>query len=208
MIKKTILALSALLLAAQLNAELIFNFQQVGDDVVMTSSGSIDVSGLVSTTFTSWGGTGTQDFVIHLMGGNSPSNINASYIFHSGTDFSAWTTDNPFSDSWFNYNYVGTKVFSTYAGSDSSGMLAGLSFNSGDLVGSIWTPDQTWTAAGRTLASIGLNVGTYTVTDIVSGQSITYIIGVSAVPEPSTYAGLAGASALLIVLLRRKKMTA
>jgi hypothetical protein len=71
------------------------------------------------------------------------------------------------------------------------------------LNGSVWTPDQNWIATGQTLASIGLNPGTYTVTDAVSGESITYQIG-QPVPEPLTMLG-AGAAVAFGAAFKRQK---
>lgn len=53
------------------NAAILFNFQEVGGGVVMTSSGSIDTAGLVSTFSEGWGGAGFESGVTDIMGGGT-----------------------------------------------------------------------------------------------------------------------------------------
>jgi len=184
-------------------AGLIFTFEEVGSDVIMTSSGSIDTAGLVSTSFADWGGTGVYtDGTIGLIGGTDAGGINTSYAFHAGTDFTPWTTGNPWNASFFAFSFVGTKGFATFVNAVGGGYDPGLAINTSDLVGSVWTPDQDWTAAGETFASIGLNPGTYTVTDNVSGEFITFQIG--AAPEPATLA-LLGLGTLAFGIRRRSQ---
>jgi hypothetical protein len=68
-----------------------------------------------------------------------------------------------------------------------------------DIIGGIWTPDQNWTwGPGATFASLGLNIGTYTVSDAVTSESITIQI----VPEPASL-GLVGLCAGGIFFTRR-----
>lgn len=184
-------------------AGLVFDFEQVGGDVVMTSSGSIDTAGLASTSFAGWGGTGVYtDGVIDLLGGTDASTIDTSFAFHSGTDFTPWTTGNPWNTSFFSFSFVGTKGFATFVNAVGGGYDPGLAISSSHLVGSVWTTDQIWTATGETLASIGLNPGTYTVTDSVSGEFITFQIGPAPAPEPATLA-LFGLGALALGARRR-----
>jgi hypothetical protein len=68
------------------------------------------------------------------------------------------------------------------------------------------TPDQVWTyAAGTTFASLGLNLSTYAVSDIVTGETITIQVG--AVPEPAALL-LLGAGVATVAARRRLKTRA
>lgn len=167
------------------HADVIFTFADDGGNVTMTSSGSIDTSNLLTGPHGGWGGTTAY---IHASGysligstGGSLGLTNRAYTFHAGTDFTPWlgatfsSTETSFVDS-------GTTQFSTYG---HTGVVPGLMINTSDLVGTIWTPDNSWTRAG-TLAGLGWNTGTFTVSDAVNGESITFQVGSAAVPEPST----------------------
>ena len=167
----------------------------------MTSSGSIDTTGLVPATFSGWDGTGVFASNTDLMGGTDVGGIDTTFAFNPGTDFSAWQGGNPFSADFFSFTPTGTKGFATYIGSDP--YFPGLAVLASQLNGSVWTPDQNWIATGQTLASIGLNPGTYTVTDAVSGESITYQIG-QPVPEPLTMLGAGTAVAFGAAFKRQK----
>ena len=194
--------LSNVLTSQQSQAAIIFSFQQVGSDVTMTSSGSIDTAGLVAANFQGWGDTGVEENgQTDLMGGTNAGSINLTFSFNPGTDFSAWQTGNPFDNSFFGFSVSsGSKGFSTYSRDASFNLVPGLGVRDSDLNGTVWSPDQNWIATGQTLASIGLNPGTYTVTDAVSGESITYQV----VPEPLTMLGAGAAVAFGAAFKRRK----
>lgn len=191
-------------LAGGANAGVTFTFEEVGGNVVMTSSGSIDTLGLVSASPKGWGDVGIYNAGdITLMGGTTvgTSELDLTFAFNSGTDFSAWMPGTSWNSSFYDFiATAGSKQFATYSGGGP--FLPGLSLVANDLVGSVWTPDQTWTANGTTFASIGLNPGTYTVSDAVSGESITYQIG--PVPEP-TSALLVGLGGMLLMSRSRRR---
>jgi hypothetical protein len=72
-----------------------------------------------------------------------------------------------------------------------------------DISGGIWTPDQNWTwGPGASFASLGFNIGTYTVSDALTSESIT----IQVVPEPATF-GLMGFSTLGLLFRRRRSRT-
>jgi hypothetical protein len=50
--------------------------------------------------------------------------------------------------------------------------VGGIGAVGSDIIGGIWTPDQNWTWAGASFVSLGLNIGTYTVSDAVTSESI------------------------------------
>ncbi|RIX46202.1 MAG: PEP-CTERM sorting domain-containing protein [Rhodocyclales bacterium GT-UBC] len=196
------LAVSALfaLASAPALAGLTFTFSEVGNNVTMTSSGSIDTNQLVlQNSASSWGGTGIQYYGnTSIMGGTSVGSIDISFGFHNGTDYSAWSSSGLWDTFWLGVSSIdsGSKGFATYIWD--SVITPGLGVERADLVNGLWSPDQNWTFANTNFASLGLVSGTYTVTDAVSGEFISYQIGESAnnIPEPASLAliglGLAG----------------
>lgn len=190
------------------NADVIFTFADDGGNVTMTSSGSIDTSNLLFGPHGGWGGTTayTHASGYSLIGSTAGSIgfTNQAYTFHAGTDFTPWlgatfsSTETSFVDS-------GTTPFSTYG---HTGVVPGLMINTSDLVGTIWTPDNSWTRPG-TLADLGWNLGTFTVSDAVNGESITFQVGTAAVPEPATLVFLSlGLVAVGVLRSRRQVLTA
>lgn len=191
-------ALSMLALAERANASIIFTFSEVGGTVTMTSSGTLDTTKLVSVSLPDgWGGTGTEDNAtpgdIDIMGGTSFGGINAQFGFNSGTDASAITNPGgPFAfDNFSVASITGSKAFTTYSGFVGGLRQPGIGVDSSDIIAGLWTPDQNWTyAPGATFASLGLNPGTYTVSDSLTSESITIQIGPASavIPEPSSLA--------------------
>lgn len=179
---------------ARADASIIFLFTEEGGTVKMTSHGTLDTSKLVSVVLPDgWGGTGTEHNGapgdIDIMGGTSFGPINLQFGFNPGTDASAITNPGgPFSFSSFPFVAVaGSRSFTTYSGFIDALRQPGIGIRREDLVGNLWTPDQEWTyAAGATFASLGLNPGTWAVSDILTGETITIQIGDVAVPEPAT----------------------
>jgi hypothetical protein len=202
----------ALLCAQSAHANVLFHFTQAGSDVKMTSSGTLDTSKLLVSTFSDgWGGTGVENNTlpgdIDIMGGTAFGGVDTLFKFHASTDDSAISNPGgPFSFSNFNWTVTsGSKSFATYAGFDGGFRQAGIGVRSVDIVGGQWTPDQNWTSFGATFASLGLNVGTYSVSDSVTSETITIQVGGSAsVPDGgTTFVLLCGAFAGLLGLRRR-----
>ena len=178
----------------------------------MTSSGTFDTTKLVSVVRPDgWGGFGTDDPNIpnsfDVMGGcpcEFITLLDTSFAFHPGTDFTAiWnpgpgappgSSGGPFEHSSRTSIHTGSRWFATYSGKDQHGNgLPGFSVVGADIVGGLWTPDQSWTyEPGDSLASLGLHTGTWAVSDIETGETITVEVGppfprpIPPIPEPTT----------------------
>ena len=196
-------------------ADIIFTFEETGGTVIMTSAGVLDTNNLiVSGLPDGWGGTGTEhngaEGDIDIMGGTTFGSVDINYGFSVGTDASAITNTGgiggPFAFSNFDALVsAGSKSFTTYAGFSGPLRLAGVGMRSADIVGGLWTPDQNWTyVAGTTFAALGLNIGTYAVSDLITGETITIQIGAVSVPEPGTLA-LLSIGLFSMGLARRRK---
>jgi len=173
-----------LFLSEAAQAQLVFTFLEVGGNVTMTPSGSIDTSDLVAGSNPGWGGAGTQfyeDFCI--LGDTSSGGADTGFGFSDGTDYSDFLGAScPFSRDEFSWTSTVTKSFSTYQEPQSGVYVPGLNVKASDLVDGVFTPDGTWTVAG-TFDSIGLRPGTYSVADAVTGACITVQIGPDSDPD-------------------------
>ena len=181
----------------------------------MTSSGTLDTTKLLlAPNQTGWGGTGIEHNGvgdIDIMGGTAFGQVNIGYTFHAGTNASAITNPGgPFSMSNFSWTInSGSKSFTTYSGFNSSftQRIPGIGLVASDIVGGLWSPDQTWTEYGVTFASLGLNAGTYSVSDIETKETITIQVGkrsVDHVPDASATLALLGGSLFGLAVLRRR----
>jgi hypothetical protein len=196
--------LSVFLSPTTAHANIIFTFHEVAGMVVMTSSGTLDTTKLVPVAFVDgWFGTGFHDgsaVGIDILGGTSFGQIDTQFAFHAGTDTSAIT--NPGGPFTYNFNgpdrIAGSRSFATYSGFP-SGMFGvgeqqpGIGVRATDIVGGLWTPDQSWIFASDLSLLPRLNPGTYAVSDSVTGETITIHIdqGLSIrppppIPEPTT----------------------
>jgi hypothetical protein len=186
---------SLVLFASQGYADVLFAFNEVGGTVTMTSSGSLDTTKLVSSGLADgWTGTGFQGSKnIDIIGGTSFGGVDTLFGFSPGTDISAITNPGgPFTgadNNGFAAVTTGSKSFVTYSGTTDGWVTleAGIGVVGSDIIGGIWTPDQNWTWAGASFASLGLNIGTYTVSDASTSESITLQV----IPEPASI-GLLG----------------
>jgi hypothetical protein len=215
MITKSKLALMAALLgvsAPLARADVTFSFLESGGTVIMTSSGTLDTTKLVSVVLPDgWGGTGTENNSapgdIDIMGGTSFGDIDTQFGFNAGTDASAITNPGgPFLFDDFSISIVaGSKSFTTYSGFDGGLRQPGIGLVASDIAGGLWTPDQTWTySPGATFASLGLVPGTYAVSDAVTSETITIQIGTASVPDGGATALMLGFALSGFAILRRK----
>ena len=193
-IRAAMLAMVLVLGASVAQADIIFTFAEVGGTVTMTPSGTLDTTNLVPSSLPDgWGGTGTEHNSspgdIDIMGGTSFGGIDTLFGFNVGTDSSAITNPGgPFAFSGFpSITIAGSTSFTTYSGFANDLRQPGIGVRLADIVAGLWTPDQSWLyGPGQTFASLGLNVGTYAVSDSRNGETITIQVGAESVPEPAT----------------------
>lgn len=175
-------------------ASIAFTFKEVGSFVEMKSSGALDVSKLVSVSPGFWGGAGVETNnppESDIMGDTTTGELDAGFAFNPGTDLSGWVGD-MFTNSNFSWSLSGTTQFATYIFSGPF-RTPGITIDSDDLLGGLWTPDVTWQKFGN-LASLGLTPGIYPVVDAVTNESITIkILKTESVPGPLAILGVAAA---------------
>ena len=201
---KALLATAALCIgtAASTQAEIIISFDQVGDDVVATVSGSFDTTGLTENVagaslgsnliFSSnrWqGGDGANNFAVNNFTDVVEVNDFGGPASNTPATSATWTTGTPgFADSF-------------RAEADNERIWIPDGFNAGDT----FQVAGTLTYANQTFATLGLTAGTSTLW--MQNQSVGVSgtdgdIRVNVVPEPGSLAlmGLGG----LCVLRRRR----
>lgn len=182
-----------LVLVTNLNAMLLFSLQDVGSDLVLTASGSVDsITGLTVDT-------------INQPGGNSNMQASAGlFVAGTGTSYNQYSNvSGP--------NSIGPGGGFGIATGGSSGPFAGINGSGGGLytqgnyvVGTPINSTSTWT--GASLASYGITPGVYTWTwGGGSGDSAVLYAGVTPIPEPATYIALAGFCGLGLFVWRRRK---
>ncbi len=174
------------------SADILFHFQQVGNDVTMTSSGTFDTTGLNIVGPFGWGLSGIEENGNHdIMGGTDVGQVDISFAFNAGTDFSQWASANgPWSASDFTTTVnSGVRGFTTYVRDPNNfTQIPGLGVERLDMNGALWSPDQNWTWTNRTIANLSMNPGSYSVSDSVTGEKITFLIG--PIPAPASLAVL------------------
>ncbi|WP_309397391.1 PEP-CTERM sorting domain-containing protein [Cerasicoccus maritimus] len=187
MLRKTLILLLATLSSASVPAALVINVQEVGADVVVTASGSLDMTGaLIQSSFNNTDPRQlirpSSDRLRQYALGNIDTYLLSGGIHDLGVGSN--TTTNSISGDTFGVS--GNSIFYVPGG-----------FVGGPLSGSA-------TYSGVTIAAIGLIPGSYTWT--IPSDSITLNIGaVTPVPEPATYIALAGFGGLGVLVWRRHK---
>jgi hypothetical protein len=173
----TLVALAPL--AAQ--ASVVFNIQQVGADVVITGSGSYN---LTAATLL---GVGSQDGYVGAVYGSLAVGGPHGYVDAYSLTANAGTT---FGSGGY---FKGTSDLGDVFGLDATSYGGFITVYTGYLSGTPLSGSTTF--ANRTFESLGLNVGSYTYA--IANDTLTVTVTVSSVPEPSSLAlmglGLAAA---------------
>ncbi|WP_269537671.1 PEP-CTERM sorting domain-containing protein [Cerasicoccus fimbriatus] len=171
---------------------LIFSLQDVGSDLVLTATGSVNSI------------TGLNVALINQPGGNSNMNASAGlFVAGTGTSFNQYNNlSGPLS--------IGSGGGFGIATGGSSGPFAGINGSGGSLytegnyvLGTPINSTSFWT--GASLASYGITPGVYTWTwGGGSGDSAVLYAGVTPIPEPTTYIALAGFVGLWLFVWHRR----
>jgi len=198
-IRLTLLALlSSIVSLTPLHAAVLFTFEQVGSDVVATTSGSI--LGGWTTNFPVTPATSNTRGVIAPFG--IYGEVNGGVRFLSSGDH--WTNNNQLTD-------VPTDTSGTLAG-DPFGYSTNENFYVpvGTSEGDAFTPNTTITWAGETFESMGLDTGLPTTPLLLftldNGDTIS-AVRAQPVPEPTSVGFLAigGLAAGVVAAARRRR---
>jgi hypothetical protein len=187
----SILRLFALFSLATASVQAAINITIIEDglDVLLSGSGTANLTALTLFTTTSYGAGMSPEFGVISIGPTSPvdvdvySGISGITAFGSGSE----GADPASSGSG---DAIGYQAFNSFLALPSG-------YSSGDPLNS------STTYTGASFASLGITPGTYTATWGSGGTADS--ITLSIVPEPSNYAGLFGFVALGFVACRRKR---
>ncbi len=198
-----LLGMSSCLFLAPASAALLVTVSQVGDDVVFSGGGSLEIPTVATTPSGPLGGQILPDAPLWLVGESAPSDVYGTFgggpaSFGPGSDIVAADLD---TGDVFGLSY------------DARVPLGGTP-NFGLVVPTGHTSDRilsgTSIYVGATYGSLGLTPGTYTWTYLVSGDfenpvvdTLTLTIDPVAVPEPASAALLVLGGTLLLAWRRR-----
>jgi MYXO-CTERM domain-containing protein len=187
-LNKSLIGLAVMLSASvPAQAAFVFNLQEVGPDVVLSGSGTLNLAGLSLVPVGGIAACGiSPSFLGAIVGSTTCTPVEVYSGFSGPTSFGSGigTLASSGSGDTFGIVEAFAPSFLVPAGYVSGGLLSG-----------------TATFAGQTLASLGATVGTYTWTwgSGATADSMTLNVGssITAVPEPSAYAlALAGLGVL------------
>ena len=182
---RTRLLISSLLLAVTCSAQVTITVVESGNDLLMTTTGSLDTTGLTSV-----GNTTYNPYLYAQVGAVITGASGAAATYYSG----ATVFGGSFGSAGFTAADAGGSGALVYV----SGFYLGLPQSYVD--GTSLTASNTFT--DRSFASMGLIEGTYVWS--WASDSITLNIGGSAVPEPSAWAALCGGFVLVVAAVRRR----
>ena len=186
-----LLALLSLVTAPVARAQMTLDFVEVGADVMVTYSGAWATASSATGNLTSAEGRANSLLILqgaYAYSGNMTDNIVG---FTAGS--APWTSFNGTSVTGDNFGFDIYRVYGPSEGYTSATTISG-----------------SMTVTAKTLSGIGLTTGTSGVmTSLNGGNVINWSAGPS-VPEPSIYAAIFGAIALIgtIGIRRRSKQSA
>lgn len=182
---KSVRALAATLitfasLAGGANAALLITFEEVGGDVIATTSGSLVVPASPDVNF-------SGNFLVG--GDNSLSYLTGNFNLYYGGTFGGMSISlTPSSGSGSTFGIEASAIY----------------LDSTAAVGSSYTPATTWTWSGQTLSSIGLSSLTSSPTTVYTAKNGS-TVSIASIPEPSSTLLLGFGAGSFLVLRRRRK---
>ena len=191
---KSIVAVFALIVATGPMAgaaDLNFTIQQVGSNVVMTGSGSVNTAGLTNSGAANRGGS------------VNPSNSNFTVGAPTSVTRHFWTalTGSKPSIGTGSFTLASSGTGDTFCLSTANG--GGIYLPPNYISGAALSGQSTF--LGKTIGTLGLTTGNYTWTWGSGANAGSAVMTISAVPEPSTYALGAIATGVMAAIARRRK---
>ena len=171
-------------------ASIIVSLQESGANVVATASGSANLDGLTASTTTSFSAFLNPSFLGTVAFGALGGTTMNRYVIPIGASSlgsGSGAVGSLFSGQAFAFNGGNVYFPSSYVSQTSFSSTA------------------TW--AGKTLAGLGLNTGTYSYSWGSGPTADSISLTVGAVPEPEEYAAVAGGLCLAVAAWRRCRRT-